>query len=547
MFLSMKRVVDRPWTAVGLWCAAYVATLGTAVGAIWFGGSAVVGQLIAEIDPLLAARPPAQQVSTRPEIKTYGSMTPTSDWLERLQNGSMFRGGGRSSDSWWGGRSNLGGDVPQRPAEAPRVDPRLPKNESPSVWSSGRNANIGSRTVCVRLCDGYFWPISNSTTSLDADEATCEKSCGVPTRLFIHSGEDDTLEGMADRNGEPYTKLKNAFVYRTKYVNSCRCKPQPWEAEARNRHLLYALESKAERGDRVATSKLKSINAEVEKEYKATVDRKAAEVSDAQSKVKQLRDQANGLRGEERRAKRGEIEVARERLQTLRTELSNLKGDKDTITAQIMARHGIVDRVKNTPKAMSQPIRSATLGPVTDVPARITTLTPNVETTPGAFRLAIAKPGAANAVVKREPIERQRRQPTVALIAPKPQDEAPSSESPQAETPQHRISAAVVVRAAAGADDLGALGDSIAAIPVDPEVYENLANMPQLQLEPDLADDAEAVQEAPRRASKSKRSRSSARRDHRAERRESRRARDNYLAWQQGRHGYTLGGRDSWE
>lgn len=535
MFSSMKRVVDRPWTAVGLWCAAYVATLGTAVGALWFGGSAVVGQLIAEIDPLIAARPPPQQIASRPEIKTYGSMRPTSDWLERLQNGSMFRGGGRSSESWWGGRSSLGGDVPQRPAEAPRVDPRLPKNESPSVWQSGRNANIGSRTVCVRLCDGYFWPISNSTTSLDADEATCEKSCGVPTRLFIHSGEDDTLEGMADRNGEPYTKLKNAFVYRTKYVNSCRCKPQPWEAEARNRHLLYALESKAERGDRVASGKLRSINAEVEKEYKATVDRKAAEVSEAQGRLKQLRKEANRLRGEERRGKRAEIEIVRERVQTLRTELSNLKGDKDTITAQIMARHGIVDRVRSAPQVASQLVKSASLGPVLDVPARVTALAPGLETTPGSFRLVIAKPGSPNVAAKREPMERRRPQTQVAVIEPKSQPQSP----------QLRIGAVVVRNTPVSDDFVRAAGDAIAAIPVDPEVYANLANMPQIEAE--LAEDAEAVQEAPRRrASKSRKARSGARRETRVERRDLRGARE-FVAWQQGRRGYTGGPRDSWE
>ena len=45
------------------------------------------------------------------------------------------------------------------------------------------------RTLCVRTCDGYYFPISFSTTSdrFAADEVQCEKMCpGTETALYFH-------------------------------------------------------------------------------------------------------------------------------------------------------------------------------------------------------------------------------------------------------------------------------------------------------------------------------------------------------------------------
>ena len=45
---------------------------------------------------------------------------------------------------------------------------------------------------------------------------------------------------MVNLKGQPYAKLSNAFLFRTKLDQSCKCSPHPWEKEAMDRHRKYA-------------------------------------------------------------------------------------------------------------------------------------------------------------------------------------------------------------------------------------------------------------------------------------------------------------------
>lgn len=100
------------------------------------------------------------------------------------------------------------------------------------------------RTVCVRLCDGYYFPISFSTkrSRFARDEQVCQSQCSSEARLFYHSSSDPNAEDLRDRDGNRYEDLANAFVYRTTYNRSCQCRPEPWSEEARQRHAAYAAE-----------------------------------------------------------------------------------------------------------------------------------------------------------------------------------------------------------------------------------------------------------------------------------------------------------------
>lgn len=98
------------------------------------------------------------------------------------------------------------------------------------------------RTLCVRLCDGFYWPVSFSTTrdGFAEDKESCESSCGVPVKLFYYQNPDGTPEEAVDLKGERYASLTNAFRYRSEYVDSCKCQPHPWEAASLQRHQKYA-------------------------------------------------------------------------------------------------------------------------------------------------------------------------------------------------------------------------------------------------------------------------------------------------------------------
>ncbi|MEM6666128.1 MAG: DUF2865 domain-containing protein [Pseudomonadota bacterium] len=80
------------------------------------------------------------------------------------------------------------------------------------------------RTVCVRTCDGYFFPVSFSTTkgNFRKDAARCEAaSANSETQLFVFKLPEGTLESARTPNGEAYTSLANAFRYQREFVNGC--------------------------------------------------------------------------------------------------------------------------------------------------------------------------------------------------------------------------------------------------------------------------------------------------------------------------------------
>ena len=123
------------------------------------------------------------------------------------------------------------------------------KRRKPRLY--GRDGSF--RTVCVRLCDGYYWPIDHDArgSQLRRDQRICKSRCGSPARMFyLHNRSDDTAN-MRDLRGNLYKNLKNAFLYRKKYVSSCRCKPDPWTPEAQSYFKR--------RAERARTRKLASL------------------------------------------------------------------------------------------------------------------------------------------------------------------------------------------------------------------------------------------------------------------------------------------------
>ena len=106
-------------------------------------------------------------------------------------------------------------------------------------WTPGRSDTY--RTVCVRLCDGAYFPMSFSTTRdrFKADAARCKSGCDSPSKLFVVKPEG-AADDMVDVRGGSYGDLPNAFKFRTSYDAACTCRSQPWEAKAVERHRQLA-------------------------------------------------------------------------------------------------------------------------------------------------------------------------------------------------------------------------------------------------------------------------------------------------------------------
>ncbi|WEJ57531.1 DUF2865 domain-containing protein [Devosia sp. FJ2-5-3] len=86
------------------------------------------------------------------------------------------------------------------------------------------------RTVCVRLSDGYFWPISYSTLTdyIGNDAQQCQAMCpNTPVELYYYDNPGQEPEQMRNMGGTPYTSLGTAFAYRTKFDSDASCRVAP--------------------------------------------------------------------------------------------------------------------------------------------------------------------------------------------------------------------------------------------------------------------------------------------------------------------------------
>lgn len=93
------------------------------------------------------------------------------------------------------------------------------------------NSQTGNtiRTVCVRMSDGYYWPISYATVPdyLPQDAQTCADECpGQQVDLYYYDNPGQEPEQMVNQQGEAYTALPSAFAYRKQFDSANSCQPQ---------------------------------------------------------------------------------------------------------------------------------------------------------------------------------------------------------------------------------------------------------------------------------------------------------------------------------
>src|SRR6266566_269988 len=89
------------------------------------------------------------------------------------------------------------------------------------------------RTVCVRTCDGAYFPVSFATVParFPDDEKTCKALCpAAEAVLYTHRNPGEDMNSAVSTSGQPYTALPTAFKFRSEFNPSCSCKAagQTW-------------------------------------------------------------------------------------------------------------------------------------------------------------------------------------------------------------------------------------------------------------------------------------------------------------------------------
>jgi Protein of unknown function (DUF2865) len=111
------------------------------------------------------------------------------------------------------------------------------------------------RTVCVRTCDGGYFPVSFATVParFPDDEKTCKALCpATEAALYAYRNPGEDINQAVSVNGAPYTALPNAFRFRSEFNAACSCKApgQTWS------DALKSIDEKAaaeQQGDIIVT------------------------------------------------------------------------------------------------------------------------------------------------------------------------------------------------------------------------------------------------------------------------------------------------------
>jgi len=129
-------------------------------------------------------------------------------------------------------------------------------NNSPGQPPADLGPQSGTyRTVCVRSCDGAYFPISFATVPgrFPDDEKTCKALCpAAEASLYAYRNPGEDMNQAMSIGGQPYTSSPNAFRFRQEFNPSCACKAagQTWS------DALKSIDDKAaaeQQGDIIVT------------------------------------------------------------------------------------------------------------------------------------------------------------------------------------------------------------------------------------------------------------------------------------------------------
>jgi hypothetical protein len=125
-------------------------------------------------------------------------------------------------------------------------------NAIPPPPVAGTSPGGAYRTLCVRTCDGYYFPISYATVParFAEDEQLCRRLCpAADVGLFSHRNPGEDVSRAISMSGKLYSELPAAFSYRKQLNPSCSCRApgQSWADALRQGDDIV------ERGDIVVT------------------------------------------------------------------------------------------------------------------------------------------------------------------------------------------------------------------------------------------------------------------------------------------------------
>jgi hypothetical protein len=151
-------------------------------------------------------------------LERYGCLGPAQAQPQQAQRGVIYAA--PHSPSLFD--RLFGNDTPQQD-----TNPRY-STEPPLDPDAAFKERLGGRlAVCVRTCDGFFFPVNfEGIGARDEYSTVCQSLCpAADTRVyFMPAGAD--IERAATRDGTPYMSLPAAKKFQQSRDPACYCKPQ---------------------------------------------------------------------------------------------------------------------------------------------------------------------------------------------------------------------------------------------------------------------------------------------------------------------------------
>jgi hypothetical protein len=179
--------------------------------------------------------PPAQCGPLNGQIaQARNTLERTQTQLEQLHGGNTERAAQRRSLLIALADTGCGTQYRQAAVQQPGgtfLERLFSPNSSPFFSPDSQSGTF--RTICVRSCDGYYFPISFQApaSKFQDDQQTCQRMCPAsPVSLYTYRNPGEEMNQAVSLDGALYTALPAAFRYRTAVDSTCSCrKPgQSW-------------------------------------------------------------------------------------------------------------------------------------------------------------------------------------------------------------------------------------------------------------------------------------------------------------------------------
>jgi hypothetical protein len=204
-------------------CAALFTLTGT-----WFVAGSDIRSVVAQESAAEFFRRDQARMRGSTATQSRGSVPFLSIFRDRRQaDGASNRRADRQRRQRADARKTAKGVTFARAADRKLVA-KLQKTPGFQPTEEGSRYNLGTRSVCVRLCDGFSFPVGSLDRKGDirAHEAICSGLCpGSPTALYVMApGAQDISEAVSARSRKPYAALPIALSYTAKKNNTCSCR-----------------------------------------------------------------------------------------------------------------------------------------------------------------------------------------------------------------------------------------------------------------------------------------------------------------------------------